>query len=403
MTQLSPTPVFTLQTRPAVLDSYDAAVAAARVLAPKLRERVPETERLRRLPDETATDLLESGLVGILTPKRYGGSELGLEALLDTTGILAEACPSSGWVHALWGAHMWLMALYPPEVQDEVWSNPNSLISSVVSTKGKPTRVQGGYRWTGSGAYSSGIDHCNWVSPALTVEGPNGEPVRKWFLVPRSDFEIVDDWYTIGLKGTGSKTIVVDDIFIPDIRAVMSTDMQAGTSPGASYHANPQYGASSVCIFTPPLAGTAIGAARGFLAAFEARMRGRLAVAEAAQAGEHQATMIRWARACADIDAARALLMESAAKFSRTPSSQLSEIEKARCRRDQSYAATVCRQAVNSLFESAGASALFEGSDIQRLWRDTNAAAAHHGLTWDVHGMSWGRISFGLPSNPGGI
>jgi alkylation response protein AidB-like acyl-CoA dehydrogenase len=396
-------PVFSLTTRPAVLDSYEAAMKRAHELAPSLRARVSETEQLRRLPDESAAELLESGLCGLLTPKRFGGSELDLETVLDVTGVLAEACPSSGWVHALWAAHMWLMALFPQEVQEEVWSNPNSLISSVVQTKGTPTRVNGGYRWTGSGAYSSGIDHCNWVSPALTVPGDNGEATRKWLLIPRSDFEIVDDWFTVGLKGTGSKTIVVDDVFIPESRAVASEDMAAGTAPGAQFHTNSQYGAASVCIFTPPLAGTAIGAARGFLRAFDERLRARLAVADAQQAGEQVATIIRWARACADVDAARAVLLENARRFSRTPASQVDEIDKARCRRDQAFSAMLARQAVNSVFESSGASALFERSDLQRLWRDTNAAAAHHGLAWDVHGLSWGRMSFGLPSNPGGI
>jgi alkylation response protein AidB-like acyl-CoA dehydrogenase len=388
---------------PLVLDSYAAAMDLARELAPKFGARVAETEQLRRLPDASAVELIESGLCGLLTPRCFGGSELGLEAVIDVTGILAEACPATGWVHALWAAHMWLIALFPPEVQEEVWSEPTSLISSVVSTKGTPTKVDGGYRWTGSGAYSSGIDHCNWVSPALTVPGDDGEPVRKWLLIPRSDFNIVDDWFTIGLKGTGSKTIVVDDVFIPANRAVSSTDMAAGSSPGARFHANPQYGAPSVCIFTPPLAGTAVGAARGFLHAFEERLRSRLAVADAQQAGEQAGTMIRWAKACADVDAARAMLLENARRFSRTPASQVNEIDRARCRRDQAYSATIARQAVNSLFESSGASALFESSPLQRLWRDTNAAAAHHGLTWDIHGMSWGRLSFGLPSNPGGI
>jgi 3-hydroxy-9,10-secoandrosta-1,3,5(10)-triene-9,17-dione monooxygenase len=323
--------------------------------------------------------------------------------VLDVTGILAEACPSTGWVHALWAAHMWLMALFPEAVQEEVWDNPNSLISSVVATTGKPERVAGGYRWTGTGSYSSGIDHCNWLSPALQVPNEKGELERKWLLMPRSDFKIVDDWRTIGLKGTGSNTIIADDVFIPDERAVTSEQMSSGTSPGAALHGNPQYAAASVCIFTPPLAGTAIGAARGFLAAFEARFRQRLSTADPALAAEHAVTMSRYARACADVDAARAVLMNNARLYSRTPSSTLEELDKATCRRDQAYSATIAREAVNTLFESGGASALFERSELQRLWRDTNAAAAHHGLGWDVHGVSWGRIAFGLQSTPGGF
>jgi 3-hydroxy-9,10-secoandrosta-1,3,5(10)-triene-9,17-dione monooxygenase len=396
-------PVFSLSSRPAVHETPASALAAARALGPRLRDRIAEAEELRRLPDQTAIDLLESGLCGILTPKRFGGSELDLETLLDVTGILAETCPSTGWVHALWGAHMWLMALFPEAVQEEVWDNPNSLVSSVVATTGKPTRVAGGYRWTGTGSYSSGIDHCNWLSPALQVPNDQGELERKWLLVPRSDFKVVDDWRTIGLKGTGSNTIVVDDIFIPDERAVTSDQMATGTSPGAVLHGNPQYAAASVCIFTPPLAATALGAARGFLAAFDARFRQRLANADPSLAAEQAVTMSRYGRACADIDAARDVLLGNATRFSRRPSNDLTELDKAKCRRDQAYSATIAREAVNSLFESAGASGLFEKSELQRLWRDTNAAAAHHGLAWDVHGVSWARISYGLQATPGGF
>jgi 3-hydroxy-9,10-secoandrosta-1,3,5(10)-triene-9,17-dione monooxygenase len=395
-------PVFARNSKPAVLDSYEAAIDRARELAPTFRGRVAETERLRRLPDESAAELIESGLAHLMTPRLFGGSELGLDAVLDVTGIIAEACPSTGWVHALLASHMWVMAQYPQEVQEEVWSNPRSLIASVTQTKGTPTRVEGGYRWTGSGAYASGIDQCNWVSPALWVPGKNGEPERMWLLIPRSAFTIVDDWHAMGLKGTGTNTIVVDDVFIPENCAVSHKDMQAGTSPGTLLHSNPQYAADFMCIASPPLAGTALGAARGFFRVFEQRLQSKLAGATAQQAHDQAGTMMRWAKSNADVDAARALLLENAKRFSRTPSSQVSELDKAKCRRDQAYSAAISREAVNSLFESSGASALSEGSEVQRLWRDTNAAAAHLGLVWDTWGLSWARVSFGLPSiNPG--
>jgi 3-hydroxy-9,10-secoandrosta-1,3,5(10)-triene-9,17-dione monooxygenase len=117
-------PVYALKTRPAVPGSYEEAIQRARALQPILRERVPETERLRRLPAANVADLLENGLYGLMTPKRFGGSELGSETMIDVTIELASACPSTGWVHMLWTAHMWLLALFPPETQEELWSNP---------------------------------------------------------------------------------------------------------------------------------------------------------------------------------------------------------------------------------------------------------------------------------------
>jgi len=139
----------------------------------------------------------------------------------------------------------------------------------------------------GLGARALGCPHV--ADGALSTSGP-GRGVEQPQLTHLIGGE--HQGFTIGLKGTGSKTIVVDDVFIPDERAVSSEDMPAGTSPGARFHPNAQYSAASVCIFTPPLAGTAMGAARGFLHAFEQRMRSRLAVADAQQAGEQAAVLM---------------------------------------------------------------------------------------------------------------
>src|SRR5438045_645124 len=127
-------PVYALKTAPAVPGSHDEAVERARALKPRLRERVLQTEQLRHLPTENVADLLENGLYGLMTPRRFGGSELGSQAMIDVTIELASACPSTGWVHMLWTAHMWLLALFSPEAQEELWSNPNTLASSGVNT-----------------------------------------------------------------------------------------------------------------------------------------------------------------------------------------------------------------------------------------------------------------------------
>jgi alkylation response protein AidB-like acyl-CoA dehydrogenase len=152
-----------------------------------------------------------------MTPARLGGSQLGSEVMIDVTIELASACPATGWVHMLWTAHMWLLALFPQDTQEELWSNPNTLASSVVDTTGDVVPVEGGYRWTGRGFFSSGVDHCNWLTVLAPIrrEGVEGPPELRWMLLPREDIEIIDDWYTVVLKGTGSKTVVVNDAFYP--------------------------------------------------------------------------------------------------------------------------------------------------------------------------------------------
>ena len=399
MVFLDDRPVYTLKTAPAVPASYEEAIERARALKPKLRERARETEQLRRLHAQNVADILENGLYGLMTPKRFGGSELGSEAMIDVTIELASACPSTGWVHMLWTAHMWLLALFPPAAQEELWSNPNTLASSIVNSVGDVVPVEGGYRWTGRGFFSSGVDHCNWLTAAVPIkrEGQEGPPERRWLLIPREDFEIIDDWYTVGLKGTGSKTIVVNDVFIPEGRTLPNTALENGQAPGRQINTHPMYGAISSANFTGAMAAPAVGAARGFLAVFEERLRSKSSNLDDGLL----VNMSRYAEAVAQVDAVHAMSLQNAHRFRCLPAAEVTSEDRAKCRRDQAFTAQTCRKVANFLYEEGGGSNLFESSELQRFWRDTNAAAAHHGLTWDWHSVAWTKTMLGLPTPPG--
>jgi alkylation response protein AidB-like acyl-CoA dehydrogenase len=380
-----------LTAQPAVLSSYEEALNVARELGPRLKARIPQAEQLRRLPDETVADLLESGLCGVMKPRRFGGSELGAETLIDVSVELSAQCASSGWVYMLWAAHMWLLALWPPAVQEEMFADPAMVASSVVSTAGEIDRVEGGYRWTGRGFFSSGVDHCQWLTAAINVRDErSGTEGRKWFLIPRADFEVIDDWHVIGLRGTGSKTLVVAGVFIPDERVLDDADIQRGTSPGRAVNPHPMYGAISQANFTAAMGAPAVGAARGLLAAYAAKLRPKAAGATA--------SMARYAAASAQVDAVQALTVANARRYSRVPAGQVGPDGRAKCRRDYAYAAQQARKAANTIYEECGGGGLAESSDLQRIWRDANAAAAHHGLTWDWQADLWTRAAFGLPT-----
>jgi alkylation response protein AidB-like acyl-CoA dehydrogenase len=377
--------------------TIEEAVEIARSLAPRFRERVARAEELRRLPEENVDDMLASGLIDLESPRRWGGPELSLDALLEVTAAIAQECPSTGWVYALWAAHMWLIGQYPEHVQEMVFGDPRPLVSSVVNTVGTPEQVDGGYRWTGRGFFSSGVDHSSWLTAAVDLK-PNEPPGdRRWLLLRRSDFEIVDDWYTVGLKGTGSKTIVINDAFIPDDRVVRAKDLSEGVGEGAQLHKSPLYCAAMDFTFSLPLAGPELGIARAVIDSFAERCRTRLSSGNPRQAAEQAATLTRLARASADVDAARALLLEDARRFCNMPAAEASLLDRAKCRRDVAYATQLCRGASNSVFEAGGGSNVYDKADMQRLWRDANVAAAHHGLMWDVHGLAYGRIAVGLP------
>jgi 3-hydroxy-9,10-secoandrosta-1,3,5(10)-triene-9,17-dione monooxygenase len=380
--------------------STAAAVASAEALAPRIRARVPEAEALRRLPDATVDELVASGLLRVLVPHACGGSELNYDTVLDVTAVLAAACPSTGWVYALWAAHMWMVAQFPADIQAELFGGRGPLVSSVVNTVGTITAVDGGYRWTGKGFFSSGVDHCTWMTPALESTDLQGVTERRWFLIPRAQIQIVDDWYTMGLKATGSKTIIVDDVFIPDSHVLATRAITSGTAPGAALHAGPLYHAASDFTYSLPLAMPAIGAARAFLAAFEDKLRTKLTGSNPLQVADAQALLPQLALASADVDAAYAVLQRDSQLYCTAPAAQFGELERVRCRRDTAYCAQLCRRAVNSLFQASGGTAIFESSDLQRLWRDVNATAAHHGLNWDLKAPDVGRALLGLPTSP---
>jgi alkylation response protein AidB-like acyl-CoA dehydrogenase len=378
-------------------ETLEEAVEIAQSLAPKLRERVSLAEEGRRLPKENVRDLLGSGLIDLETPKRFGGAELNLDALMEVTAALAEGCSATGWVYALWGAHVWLIGQYPLHVQEAVFEDPDSLVSSVVNTVGTPERVDGGYRWTGTGFFSSGVDHCNWLIAAVDVD-PSIKPFgdRRWMLLQRSDFEIVDDWHTVGLRGTGSKTIKINEVFIPDERVVIHKQLSEGKGEGARLYGSPLYCAAMDFTFSLPLAAPAYGIARSAMAAFRERITSRLSSGNARLVAEQAGTMTRFAKACAEVEAARALLLETARRFCYMPASDATELDKVECRRNVAYATQLARGAVNSVFEASGGSNIYEDRDMARLWRDANVAGMHHGLMWDVHGLAYGRVAAGL-------
>jgi 3-hydroxy-9,10-secoandrosta-1,3,5(10)-triene-9,17-dione monooxygenase len=220
---------------------------------------------------------------------------------------------------------------------------------------------------------------------------------RRWLLLKRSDFEIVDDWHTVGLKGTGSKTIQIKDAFVPDERVVIHKTLSEGKGEGARlYGSSPLYCAAMDFTFSLPLAAPAYGIARAAMAAFRERITSRLASGNQRLISEQNGTLTRFARACADVEAARALLLDTARRFCYIPAADATELDRAECRRNVAYATQLARSAVNSVFEASGGSNIYEDRDMARLWRDANVAGMHHGLMWDVHGLAYGRVAAGI-------
>jgi 3-hydroxy-9,10-secoandrosta-1,3,5(10)-triene-9,17-dione monooxygenase len=375
-----------------------AALERARALGPALRARAAETDAERRIPQATIDELLDAGLFGVIRPQLFGGDELGIASLVEITAELASACGSTGWVYGVLAGHGWLLNLFPVEAQKQILSDPRALTATVFRLGGTAERVDGGYRIAdATGKFCSGIDFASWVIVGNAVRNDDGPPEPRFFVVKRDDIEVVDDWFTVGMRGTGSHSIRIRDAFVPEHFSVGIESLANGQSPGAETHRAPLYRVPFQLVAPFSIIGAPIGIARGAVEMFTNGLKPLLAGLSETEVAAKAVTFARIGQASAEVGAAFALVHAAAACIDGLARPEmLSAQDKARFPRDWAWAAQVSREAVSRLFEAAGGSATFDGSDLQRLWRDVNAASQHYAFVWDNGISDFGRVALGF-------
>jgi 3-hydroxy-9,10-secoandrosta-1,3,5(10)-triene-9,17-dione monooxygenase len=214
-----------------------------------LTERARAAEDARRLPDETITDLADSGLFSMLVHKRFGGAELDFEAMATACREVGAACASTGWLSVIYTLHNWMLALFPEEAQKEVWAQrSHTLVPCTLSPTGTAKPVDGGHRLTGRWSWGSGVMHADHVMVmGLVTVDDTIEP--RLFLLPREDVTVHDVWHTSGMRGTGSNDIEITDTYVPAHRSVPMLDMAEGRSPGSTVHEAALYKTPLVPVF----------------------------------------------------------------------------------------------------------------------------------------------------------
>lgn len=379
--------------------SEHALIDRARELAVVLRERAASTEALRRIPDETAKALVETGLVRALQPARFGGGEQDPRAFLGAVVEVAAGCASTGWVLGVLGVHAWQLALFDPRAQDEVWGeDPTALASSSYAPTGSVESADGGFRLNGRWSFSSGCDLCDWVLVGGLAPVSEGVDLRT-FLLPRSDYEIDDNWHVAGLCGTGSKDIVVEDSFVPAHRTLAFGDIFAARCPGYAVNTAPVYRIPFTGLFAYAIAAPAIGAARAAAACYREQVRVRRDSIDLSKKAEDPLALGRLARATAAADAASLRLerdfdeMMRLARSGAVPARDL----RARYRWDAANAVGTCVRAVDELFEASGGHAIFLDQPIQRVFRDVHAMRAHAINDPDKASAIFARSELGVP------
>src|SRR5437660_3550037 len=214
-----------------------ALLERARALIPRLAERAPAATAARQLPAETIAEYRKAGILRILQPRRFGGMEGRFSLFSRIVEDLTYGCASSAWVYAVLAEHQWIIAQFPEEAQIDIWGeDPKAVAASSLAPREAARHVPGGWRLSGRYPFSSGCDYAQWAIIGAFL-GEKGDPRHiAYLLVPLAEVEIVDDWQVLGLLGTGSKSLVLHDVFVPEHRSVMVSDLFAGTPPGALVH-----------------------------------------------------------------------------------------------------------------------------------------------------------------------
>lgn len=384
--------------------SPSAIKIALQDLLPAIKARALTTERARTVAVENVEALREIGFYKVVQPAAFGGYEYDFAVLVDLIIELGRACASTSWVCGLLAAHQWMLGLFPARAQHEIWgSNPDATLCGSYAPACFAVAERDGYRLEGRWSFASGCDNAQWAICSAILP-PRAEQATEpaFFLVPRTEYSIDDTWDVIGLAGTGSKTLVLNDVFVPDYRIMTFAEAAGGCSPGSRLYQNRLFSVPVYCHVSTCLAATAIGAAKGalddFIAATESRFtRGSVAGANNRMA-EFPSIQVKVAEAAASVDAARVVLLRDVEAVMRAvrERGEASIEERINNRRGQAFAVKLAVRAADILSAAAGGNGLQMSNPIQRAWRDVNAVARHVSLNWDSVGSMYGQMALGL-------
>ncbi|MBP1161692.1 3-hydroxy-9,10-secoandrosta-1,3,5(10)-triene-9,17-dione monooxygenase [Rhodococcus sp. PvR044] len=352
--------------------------------AEEIRAEGVEGDRLMRLTDTSAKRLRESGAIRMLQPKQHGGLEVHPREFAETVMSIAAMDGAAGWVTGIVGVHPWELAFADPKVQEEIWgADQDTWVASPYAPMGVAKAVDGGYVLNGRWSFSSGTDHCQWAFLGALLGDENGAPVMPpvplHVILPRSDYQIVaDSWDVIGLRGTGSKDLIVKDAFIPSYRTMLASEVMDGTAVKKAGRTETLYNMPFSCMFPLGITSAVVGIAEGALACHIAAQKDRVAIT-GTRIKEDPYVLYAIGEAAAEIAASRAALLETVDRFwDMTEAGKEVDFEaRAIGRRTQTAAAWRAVRAVDEIFARSGGGALHYKFPMQRFFRDAHAGIAH--------------------------
>ena len=384
---------------------HAAILAAAEAITGRLAANAPASEEARRLDPDSVAAMTEAGIWRLLAPRLYGGYEAGVRSEVDSSAILSAADPAAGWLELVMGAHSFVVGSFDETCQDEVFGgDPDVRIAGTLAAQGQAAPVEGGWRLDGRWQFCSGVDHAAWVIIGSVADehlpsGGRGLHV----VVPVGDVEVDDTWFTLGLRGTGSKDVVARDLFVPAHRAMPSRMLFDGHSPHGERHATKTYRLPVMSVLSLLLGGAILGIAKEALRLHVDRTRPRVEIYTARSKAKSPGTQMRIAESSAELTAAELMLQRGADLLDTLAESgaRATMDQRAELKWHAAYMVELCRRATDRIFAAAGAHAVYDDSRLQTLMRDMNTATHHATVDFDSNAEMFGRVALGLePGTP---
>ncbi|WP_431232093.1 acyl-CoA dehydrogenase family protein [Mycolicibacterium psychrotolerans] len=377
-------------------------------LADQLREQAVQAEKIGQLTDVTVKAMKDAGHIRLLQPAKYGGLEVHPREFAETVMAIAALDPAAGWVNGVVGVHPYQLAYADPRVAEEIWADDvDTWVASPYAPQGIARPVDGGYIFNGRWQFSSGTDHCDWIFLGAIKSDADGKvqmpPQMLHMILPRKDYTIVEDsWDVVGLRGTGSKDVIVKDAFVPDYRVMDAFKVMDGTAQREAGMTDTLYLMPWSTMFPLGISSATIGICEGALAAHLDYQRERVSAAGTAIKDDPY-VMYAIGEAAADINAARQELLANADRIYDMVDAgkEVSFEDRAAGRRTQVRAVWRAVSAVDEIFARSGGNAMRMDKPLQRYWRDAHTGMAHAihvpGTTYHASALS----SFGVdPQGP---
>jgi 3-hydroxy-9,10-secoandrosta-1,3,5(10)-triene-9,17-dione monooxygenase len=382
--------------------SRSELVRRAADLVPLLRKHAIWAEENRRLHDEAVDAMTEAGLFKMRVPRRYGGYESDMRTVVEVLAELARADGSTSWVAAVWQISTWIVGLFPDEVQDEVFATPDVRVCGILSPTAVAEPVDGGVVVNGQWAFNTAAQQSHWNTNAVMLATPDGGRERIMTAIPLADLEIVDDWFTSSLRGSGSVSTVATDVFVAQDRVLRMGPVLSERYSSKLNANSPLFRGPLLPTACATVGGTVLGLAKAAKEAFFARLPNRkITYTSYTSQREAPLTHLQVAEATVKIDEAEFHAYRAADLVDRKnlAGEPWTVEERARVRLDMGAVCQRAKEAVDVLNTASGGSSIYTSVPIQRIERDVQALNLHAVMHPNTNLELYGRILCDLEPN----